>query len=356
MEMKTRETIGYNGARCGHRIAGRGAWHIMLICLASLLMCACHQKELVYPASSMFDVTVLFDWTYAPDAAPEGMSVVFFPIGGEGRIWRYELSGRDGGTVSLPAGSYRMLAFNNDTKYISYDGISHFDTYNAYTFKSAVSWPQSVLETYPELDDYIAYHSPDALYCGTAEDVSVSLCSVSYRPCDPGADPSDVQIKECGKHIIRCYPSPRTSKYTCIFRNVVNASGMKRGYCLLSGLAPSDLIAEDILSDAEGAYAFLAGRRDSDISGSAMAFGASASPMACQYLYLVAVLSDGKVVAFRYDVSDQILNSIDKRNVMIIIDGVELPEADPTNPDDSPTDFEVAVDDWEMVIINHVVG
>lgn len=356
MEMKTRETVGYNGARCGRRIDGHGAVHVLLICLASVFMCSCHQKELVYPASTMLKVTVSFDWKYAPEADPEGMSVVFFPIGGEGRIWRYELSGRDGGTVSLPAGRYRMLAFNNDTRYISYDGISHFDTYNAYTFKTAVSWPQSVIETYPELNAYTAYHSPDALYCGTAEDVSVSLCSVSYRPCDPGADPSDVQIKECGKHIIRCYPSPRTSKYTCVFRNVANATGMKRGYCLLTGLAPSDLIAEDILSDSEGAYAFLAGRKVSEISGSVMAFGVSASPKACQYLYLVAVMSDGKVVAFRYDVSDQILNSPDKRNVMIIIDGVELPEVKPIVPDDPSTDFEVAVDDWEMIIINHVVG
>lgn len=139
-------------------------------------------------------------------------------------------------------------------------------------------------------------------------------------------------------------------------RNVTNAESMRRGYCLLTGLSPSELIADDVLSESEGAYTFIAGRTNTEISGKTAAFGRSASESARQYLYLVTVLADGSVASYCYDVSEQVVNSPDKRNVEIIIDGLELPDVKPIVPDDPTTDFDVAVNDWETIIINHVVG
>ncbi|MDE5692787.1 MAG: DUF5119 domain-containing protein [Duncaniella sp.] len=115
---------------------------LFVSCIVAVMMCGCHQKELVYPASTMIKVSVVFDWTYAPKASVDGMTVIFFPVGPEGSIWRYELPGQDGGDIEIPAGNYRMLAFNNDTKYILYNGISHLNTYNAYTAATTPSWPQ----------------------------------------------------------------------------------------------------------------------------------------------------------------------------------------------------------------------
>lgn len=336
------------------RISPRLVWRLML-CILSVMTSGCHQKELVYPASTMIKVSVAFDWTYAPDASVDGMTVIFFPIGPEGSIWRYELAGHDGGDIEIPAGRYRMLAFNNDTKYIYYNGISQADTYNAYTASTTLSWPPEVLDDYPEMKDYKGYRSPDALYCGSAEDITISLCAVSYHPYRPDGDNVEA-VKECSKHIVRCYPEPRTSNYTCIMRNVTNAESMRRGYYLLTGLSPSELIADDVLSESEGAYTFVAERKNTQISGKTVAFGRSASATARQYLYLVAVLADGSVVSYRYDVSDQVMNSPDKRNVNIIIDGLTLPDVKPVDPDDPTTDFEVAVNDWETIIINHVIG
>lgn len=329
-------------------------WLLWLIILVSL--CACRQKDLVYPASTMIKVHVEFDWTYAPEAAPDGMSLVFFPEGEDGKIWRYELAGCDGGEIEIPAGSYKMLAFNNDTKYIIYSGTTHLDSYNAYTDESApVAWPEPVKESCPGLLSCKSYHSPDPLYCATVEDVAVDLCSVSYRPYSPDHDSCETEIKKCGRHILKCFPAPRTSNYTCILRDVANIGSMVRGYFVLSGLSPSELIAYDVLSGAEGEYMFLASRSGSDITGKTIAFGSTAATHTRQYLYLIAVLTDGRVVPFFRDVSDQVLNSPDKRNVMIIVDGIELPYVKPDTPDDPDTSFDVAVEDWETVIINHVV-
>lgn len=338
------------------RYARPGIWRAGLLCAAAVSLCGCHQKELVYPSSTMIKVSVRFDWMYAPEAAPDGMTVVFFPSDADGSIWRYELPGCEGGDIEIPAGHYSMMAFNNDTKYISYSGTEHMASYNAYTARiSPVDWPTTVTESYPEISDHTGYISPDYLYCGTAEDVSVDLCSVSYRPCLPDDDSAESAVKECGRHVLRCFPGPRSSSYTCIARNVTNIEGMRRAYFVLSGLSPSELIAYDVLSDSDGEYMFAASRDDADISGKTLAFGSSASGSVHQYLYLIVVLADGRVVPYCHDVSQQVMNSPDKRNVIIVVDGIELPYVEPGTPDDPDTDFDVAVDDWETVIIDHIV-
>lgn len=328
---------------------------LSMLCLC--LMESCNQKELLYPASMMIDVSVVFDWTDAPDANPDGMTVIFFPTGGEeGRIWRYELAGSAGGSVSLPAGNYRMLAFNNDTKYISYDGISELSTYDAFTSRSTLAWPEAVISAFPEIPSYMAYHYPDALYCGTAENISITLCNLSYTPVGFGDEYPAGEIKTCEKHIIRCRPQPRTCSYTCIFRNVNNAGSLSRGYMLLSGLSPSELIAGDVLSSAQGSSVFAASRKNNEISGTTRGFGISANPDTPQYLYLIAKLTDGTVLVFRHDVSLQISQYPDKRNVVIIIDGISLPYIKPDTPDGPATGFAPEIEDWELVIVDKVIG
>lgn len=352
-----KEPDGYHIDCKTHASSGfKSLWRLLPVLLFPALLCGCNQKDLVYPASTMIKISVDFDWMYASDADPEGMSLVFFPEGEDGRVWRYELSGRNGGEIEIPAGRYRMIAFNNDTKYIMFSGTSHLRSYNAYTEESVpVEWPKSVTDSYPRLISCKGYRSPDPLYCATVEDVDVELCSVSYRPCRPGDNSSEAEIKECGRHILKCFPAPRTSNYTCILRNVTNIESMLRGYFVLSGLSPSELIAYDILSGSEGEYMFLASCDGTDITGKTIAFGSSSSAASHQFLYLIAVLADGSVVPYCYDVSDQVMNSHDKRNVMIIVDGVELPYVKPDMPDDPDASFDVVIEDWETVIINHVV-
>lgn len=357
-DIKMRELNGIHTHRWpAARRSGMSQWLLwLLLCAVPGLLCGCRQKELVYPASAMIGIEVVFDWSYAPEAAPDGMSLVFFPEGDDGRVWRYELAGHDGGEIEIPAGRYRMMAFNNDTKYIMYSGTSRMGSYNAYTEETApVVWPEAVRDSFPELLACKVYHSPDPLYCATAEDVTVELCSVTYRPGRPDCDSSEAETKKCGRHVLRCFPAPRTSKYTCILRNVTGIDGFRRGYYVLSGLSPSELIAYDILSPSEGEYMFIASRGGTEITGSTYAFGSSADLSAHQYLYFIAVLADGSVAAYCRDVSAQIENSPDKRNVIIIIDGIDLPEVDPGDDDNPDTSFDVAVQDWETVIINHVV-
>lgn len=330
---------------------------IVAFCLLAflLLLSGCRQKELVYPESSLIDITIRFDWSHSQGGSAKGMTVIFYPENDEGRIWRFELSGDQGGVVSIPLGDYRMLAFNNDTKYISYNGVSNPDTYTASTSATYPDWPDSVLDKFPQLSDYMNYHSPDPLYSGIVDSVEISLCSVRYiSESETTSGDIGENVKECGNHVIKCMIYPRTSNYTCIFKNVENIEGVSRCYCVLSGFSISELIASGRLLSDEAAYTFAASVIDNDIKGSTVAFG-SAPDKGDKYLYLICVMRDGVVKAYRYDVTDQIKNSIDVRNVIIVIEGLVLPVVNPDSPDDGDTGFDVDVNDWEDVIINIIV-
>ena len=315
-----------------------------------LMSAGCRQKDLVYPGSSVVTLTVKFDWREVSGRLPDGMTVVFFPEDEGGKIWRFELPGQEGGVVEVPSGQYRMLAFNNDTRYIYYDDMSLPETYNAFTQEVAVTWPSVVSKEYPELLSLHVYHSPDSLYCGSVEDLSVSLCSASYRMEDSGS------MVECGRRIVECRPSPRTCRYTCHFRDVVNIGGFRRGYCVLAGLSPSELMMYDCMSAADGASVFGVSASGDTLSGTTVAFGISDSRSVRQYVYLIAVLADGSLSVMRRDVTDQVLNSPDRRNVIIEVDGLVFPEVNPVDPDRPDAGFDVDVEGWETVIIDKVIS
>ena len=81
--------------------------------LALLATAACEHKELCYEHPHAGFVRVLFDWSRLPEANPECMYVRFFPEEGGSPV-QYEFTGREGGTVQLSPGNYRVVGDNRD--------------------------------------------------------------------------------------------------------------------------------------------------------------------------------------------------------------------------------------------------
>ena len=83
--------------------------NLMLSVALTVFMLSCQHKDIACPGLDAGDgIKVLFDWTSAPDAAPDGMTVIFFPLDADGRIWHFEIAGREGGRVKLPCGHYTV--------------------------------------------------------------------------------------------------------------------------------------------------------------------------------------------------------------------------------------------------------
>ncbi len=307
----------------------------MAVFAAMAMLCAScgydRHKDIVCPSQVMRTVTVVFNWDHHPDADPEGMTLYFFPRSSDGRIWRFDIAGREGGTIEIPAGSYRLLAFNNDSRPIEFCNTTSYTDFSATT---------SLLTGYPS--ELHAMKMPEPLYAATVPDLDITLCGVRYNPGN------GQPVKECGKSIVRCSPEPRFCRYNIIVEDVENISRVTSASGLLCGMAAEVSLAGGQLGDPPSAIPFrLSHPSGNSLTSSLCAFGSLGQK---HTLILDATLDNGTRLQASHDVTDQILNSPDPRNVTIVVRGLKVPPPDkPVGGDDI---IDVGVEGWTVIIVD----
>ena len=90
----------------------------VIVCAAFLLMMAellssCEHKDLCYDHPHRQNVEVMFDWSADPEANPATMSLYLYPENGGDPI-RYEFTDKNGGNISVAAGTYKAICVNSD--------------------------------------------------------------------------------------------------------------------------------------------------------------------------------------------------------------------------------------------------
>ena len=114
---------------------------LLRLLLLPLLLAAtgCDHRDLCYDHRHYVPVSLEFDWSEAPEAAPESMVVWFFPADGSQGV-RYELFPGGGSTrssfdaqIKVPPGVYRVLCHNGSTDNNIEEGAT-FDDYRLTTF------------------------------------------------------------------------------------------------------------------------------------------------------------------------------------------------------------------------------
>lgn len=109
---------------------------------AALIFAGCDQRELCCDHTHTMPVSIEFDWSDAPDAAPSTMVVWFFPVDGS-RGLRFELlSGEPASrafnaVLEVPVGTYRMACHNGSTEFNVEQG-SNFNDYMVTTYDVSV--------------------------------------------------------------------------------------------------------------------------------------------------------------------------------------------------------------------------
>lgn len=301
-----------------------------------LLLQACQpHKEIECTEGMMRRITVRFDWDNAPEAKPQGMSVYFFPLNGDRRIWSFDIAGTRGGEIELPVGTYRMLAFNNDTHNIDFTHTSDFNSFEAVTHSIASS-------AQPAAKDL--HSMPEALYVGVVENLQVTICGVSYTDSKKGKN------IECGKSIVTCHPASRVCHYTVIIKDIKNRERIKNISGELSGLGTGILLAGGEIEPPPVSIPFPMAVEGSSTAGTLLGFGTV--PRTENTLTLNISLNDGTSMVASCNVTRQVLNSPDPMNVMIIINNLEIPDGGTPQPPIGDGDIEVGIDGWTVVIIN----
>lgn len=296
---------------------------ILLLVAASLLL-SCDHKEIVCPYGEQARIEVLYNWEKAPDASPRGMALYFYPRWEGGKIWRFDLPGRDGGPVEIPCGSYSLVTCNNDRP-----GVRFTETGSA----STIAAQAPVTGKGPVLG------STGMLYSATVAEIDVTPCGVSYRT------PQGV-VKDCPYGVIRCAPDSLATLYTVVIRNIKGLELARDASVALNGVGSSITLAGGQAAGVPSALAFGLDRVGAgpELRGSACGF-APGNPQSYS-LRVTVSRKDGTTIARDFPATQLKVNTLSRHNVIIVTEGLDIPGGD--IPAD-PGGIEVGVEGWTVI-------
>ena len=300
----------------------------IIIIAASLAMvsaASCSHKDIECP-DSMRRIHVLFEWDHSENADVAGMTLYFYPLD-EG--WRFDIAGRDGGTVELPLGQYCLIACNNDLPG---------------TILQDVNSP-STIQAVPNIRiDADVYGSSGMFYDAVVRNLEVTPCGVRYVT-ETGV------VKECVHDLVRCHPDSLATQYTVILRNVSGLDNVRSTNAILKGTRNGIYLESHRPSDIPSALSMKMkpDRINAVMSAQGCMFSTLNAEEAQYSLTLQVVRGDGKGLTRDIAINPENLNYITPHNVIISIAGIEI-------PDDSPpadiTGIDVGVDGWDVIDID----
>lgn len=285
------------------------------------VLTSCSQRDLVYTGETV-KVMVEFDWQKADGASPEGMTVLFFPADGSSQLWRFDLTGREGGEIELLSGAYNVLAYNNDLP-----GVGFTDTDSYYRYSAT------------------ARSAGDSITSPTGMLFAAHLSSAGIFNSDER------------RPVITLTPDSLSTVYHIRLDSVSGTERIKTANALIKGLARSvNLQLQHNSSETCALSAPLYISPDKNAILETVTTGFGIPDIADQKISLEVIVttSHGKY-SKSFDITDQVMNSINSKSVYINIKGLCIPAADtPPDPDDNPdVGISVGVDGWQLIEINY---
>lgn len=283
------------------------------------LLAGCNTDEICYRHPHEGDLHVTVEWTDAPEAHCEGV-----------RVWVYDEDGKsgfptdvasDGGNVTLREGDYMILAHNNDTEWIKFDGQ---DSYHSHV---VMTRDANILE--PLMNGFSR---------GRQEDMDDSLLPIPGERVAAAPEPiygaGSGAVHAAQGDVITLAMSPLHCNYTFEFRDTGSLRNVYRMSAAISGMAESATIHSGELSANTVTFPLeaSAGDDDNSIVGSFNCYGHHDGVDTPHRMALYVVMKSGKQYKFmegdNLDVTSQLHGTRDRRNVHIVVSGIRIPEDD----------------------------
>ena len=298
-----------------------------LLMLLPVLMSSCAHKPIECPSTET-TIEVLFEWDNVRQPEVDGMTIFFYPTDGKGRIWRYDVSGSEGGPVEIPSGTYRMIACNNDVP-----GIALEDTGNSSAIRAVAT---------RRIGDGV-YAGNGMLYSAVVDRLEVTPCGVRYTT-------SDGTMKECGKRFVRCRPDSFATCYTIALSNVTGLENVRGVSSVLTPVSSGVFLGNGLCTDSNGSlYMPLAiDRREKSLVGMSCAFGTDREDFSAYNMSVRIDTADGKILERTIELCPDNVNIVSPHNVIIIIRDFNIPGGTPSG---DVGGFDAAVDGWNVVEI-----
>ncbi len=308
------------------------AMKMMLPLLAAATLNSCNHKDLDILYDDAGNVRVAFDWRNAPEAAPQSMEAIFFDAQGAAEPVRFQFAGRDGGSVHIPAGTYSVIGQNSDN----------------------TDWAHRRNEQDPNLFEI---YTPDASRLDAlglnARTLPRARGAEEERMAQsPGGplygDRQDDQTLEMTprEQTVTLYPQEVTCHYSVEVRDVENIQNLADASldATLSGLAEGYYQGQGKPTETPVTMPFTLSenRTDKTLTGNFLTFGEPSGANHAHSLIVYMVFTDGTKRYQTFDVTDQVRQAPDPRNVHIIVSGLNIPRTI-----DAGGGFRPDVDPWE---------
>lgn len=290
--------------------------NIASIFLVAMATSSCEHKELCYDHSHMVELDVRFDWSAAPDANPESMSVYFIPTVG-GSPERYEFIGLSGGHITVREGDYHVICLNSDTR-----NIICRNTNSLYTFE-ITSAETSLLQSFAML----GIRSDQAPRKEGSENMRViaspeKVWSSVYN---------DLHMSKDHNYEISLTPEKIVDEVAIEIKDVDNIDRIKAASASIYDMGGGFLPGLKTATDERVILPFdlKADKTDNTLKGTMRTFGHCPETTGNHVLYIYVVMKDGSQWYYTYDITEQIHASDDgSGNWDISISGLPLPEPD----------------------------
>ncbi len=288
--------------------------HIFIsILYVSLIVAAasCEHKELCFDHSHIQDIDVRLDWSHAPEANPENMSVYLFP---EGKVegWRYDFSNPDGATIRVPKGVYDVVCFNSDSEIALYRNTDKWETIEVSTHETSLvskfgMRSGSVPRAEGTSHERVAF-PPDHLWCDSMSDYEVEVSGDN----DP----------------IVLHPENAVQTFTVSIRNVQNMKYASWFTASISTMAGGVLVAEKKPTDELVTIPFdlNGGAEDNTIEGTFRIFGHCTETDGTHMLTIYVQMTGGDKCYYTFDVTEKLHQAEKTGEFNIVIDELPLPK------------------------------
>lgn len=306
---------------------------LTLLSAACTGLTGCCTDPLCYPCGPAPEndahIRVTFDWSADTAANPDGMRLWFYPADGNGAPRLRDIAGRDGGLISLPAGAYDILAYNNDTEWLLFDGVDSLQSHRCKTpvqsIDDAFRSPRSARSTSP--DEPVAAY-PEAFWTDVQHSKSIT-------------DSAEIILA----------PQPLHCQYAITVKHVEGLERLSEAAFTMSGMSRGvDLSTGNNLAEScTHSIAAHINRSDSTLTAAFTCFGPAGNAPVKLTAYLI--LDDGRryKIAFPESagVERQVISAPDPRNVAITVDKLSVPSSE----SGEGGGYGVSGDDWTDIDI-----
>ena len=290
---------------------------ILNMILAIFLLYSCEHKDLCYDHSHVMEVNVIFDWSKISGASPKSMSIYLFPTNGKETV-RYEFPRHSGGKIRVTPGSYKAICLNSDTESVRVSESGNYENFNIYTkdteILSSLSGVGVRSQGAPRADgtewERVALSTDPIWTSCLSELVLDSPNDVIEMQMEKDFTTFDITVRNV-KHINYVY--------------AVSASITSLSEAYYPGIKK---LSENNITVPFGMRTSI----DENIFyGQFISFGhcpAGSGSVRHHYMTIYVIMQDGSKNYYTYDVTEQIHSAADPNNIIIDLDGLDLPEPD----------------------------